>query len=77
MIRRTLPGVAVFGLAAGLSGVLVGHLWNRYSQQTSELGFDGVYQRYLASQAGFADDARGYRAARASAGVQEASALEE
>ena len=76
MIRRTLPGLAVFALVAGLSGMLVGHFWNRYSQQTSELGFDGIYERYLASQAGFADDVPGYRAARATE-IQHASAMEE
>jgi hypothetical protein len=26
------------------------------------LGFSGIYERYIASQAGFADDAKGYRA---------------
>ena len=30
MIRRTLPGLAVFALVAGLSGMLIGHSWNRY-----------------------------------------------
>ena len=47
MIRRIVPGIAVIGLVAGLSGTLAGHLWNRYSQ-TSELSFSGVYDRYLA-----------------------------
>ncbi len=42
MIRRVVPGIAVFGLVAGLSGMLAGHIWNRYSQQTSELGFNSV-----------------------------------
>ena len=37
MICRIVPGIAVLGLVAGLSGTLAGHLWNRYSQ-TSELG---------------------------------------
>ena len=50
MIRRTLPGLAVFALVAGLSGMLVGHFWNRYSHQTSELGFDEIYERYLANR---------------------------
>jgi hypothetical protein len=77
MIRRIVPGIAVFGLVAGLSGMLAGHIWNRYSQQTSELGFYGVYERYLALYAGFADDASGYRAALARAGVRHASAMEE
>ena len=26
------------------------------------MGFRGIYERYLASQAGFADDAKAYRA---------------
>jgi len=77
MIRRRVPGIAVFGLVAGLSGMLAGHIWNRYSQQATELGFNGVFERYLAFYAGFADDASGYRAARARAGVQQASAMEE
>jgi hypothetical protein len=36
MIRRTLPGLAVFASVTGLRGMLVGHFWDRYSQQTSE-----------------------------------------
>ena len=27
MIRRIVPGIAVIGLVAGLSGTLAGHLW--------------------------------------------------
>jgi hypothetical protein len=37
--------------------VLIG-LWDRYSQETAALGFGGIYERYLASQAGFPDDPR-------------------
>jgi hypothetical protein len=36
MIRRTLPGLVVFASVTGLRGMLVGHFWDRYSQQTSE-----------------------------------------
>ena len=39
--------VASFGLL-----VLIG-VWDRYEQETAALGFNGVYERYLASQAGF------------------------
>jgi hypothetical protein len=77
MISRTLSGVAVLAMAAVLSGVVVGHLWERYTEETAALGFSGMYERYLASQAGFGDDAQGYRAALHTARVQEASALEE
>ena len=60
-----------------LSAVLIGHLWDRYSQETEALGFSGIYERYLASQAGFGDDAQAYRAMSHAGMVQEASALEE
>jgi hypothetical protein len=40
--------------------VLIG-LWDGYEQETKALGFSGIYERYLASQAGFADDAKAYR----------------
>jgi hypothetical protein len=63
MLGRTLSGFTVLAMAGVLSGVLSGHLWNRYSQETEALGFSGIYERYLASQAGFGDDAQGYRAA--------------
>jgi hypothetical protein len=46
------------------------------------LGFSGIYERYLASQAGFADDAKGYRAvveaeSTRTAVVAETAAIEE
>ena len=76
MIRRIVPGILVFGLIAGLSGTLAGHLWKSYSQQTFELGFGVVYERYFARFARIADDALGHGAARATS-VQQASAFEE
>ena len=39
MIRRIVPGILVFGLIAGLSGTLAGHLWKSYSQQTFRIWF--------------------------------------
>jgi hypothetical protein len=76
MIRRIIPGILVLGLVTGLSGTLAGHLWNRYSQ-TSELGFSGVNDRYLARVVRIADAAFSYRTAPAPARVQQASAFEE
>ena len=61
MIGRILVSLTAFALAGFLLLVLIG-LWDRYEQQTKALGFSGIYERYLASQAGFADDAKGYRA---------------
>jgi hypothetical protein len=75
MIRRIVPGIAVLGLVAGLSGTLAGHLWNR--SQTSEFGFSGVYDRYLVRFARIADDVFGNRAASAPARIRQASAFEE
>jgi hypothetical protein len=77
MIRRTLSVWIVFALVGVLSGVLITHLWDRYSQETEALGFNGIYERYLASQAGFGDDAQAYRAMSHAGMVHEASALEE
>ena len=79
MIRiRILPGLMVPALAGVLSFVLIGHLWNRYSEDTEALGFTGIFERLLAAQAGFADDVNAYRASTSREGlVQEASAREE
>jgi hypothetical protein len=75
---RILPGLMVPALAGVLSFVLIGHLCNRYSEDTEALGFTGIFERLLAAQAGFADDANAYRASTSREGlVQEASALEE
>jgi hypothetical protein len=65
-------------MAAVLSGVLTGQLWTRYSEEAQVLGFNGIFERILAAQAGFGDGAQAYRAARSGLGeVQKASALEE
>ena len=61
MIGRILVSLTAFALAGFLLLVLIG-LWDGYEQETKALGFSGIYERYLASQAGFADDANGYRA---------------
>ena len=45
MLGRTLSGFTVLAMAGVLSGVLSGHLWNRYSQETEALGFSGIYER--------------------------------
>ena len=60
MIGRILVSLTAFALAGFLLLVLIG-LWDGYEQETKALGFSGIYERYLASQAGFAD-AKGYRA---------------
>jgi hypothetical protein len=58
---RILLGLAAFVLAGFVLLVLIG-LWDGYEQETKALGFSGIYGRYLASQVGFADDAKAYRA---------------
>ena len=77
MIARTVSVWTILSLVGVLSGVLIGHLWDRYSQETEALGFSGIYERYLANQAGFGNDAQAYRAMPHAGMVQEASALEE
>jgi hypothetical protein len=75
---RILPRLTVPALAGVLSFVLIGHLWNRYSEDTQALGFTGIFERFLAARAGFADDVNAYRASTSREDlVQEASALEE
>ncbi len=63
MTGRMLLRSSVFALTGFLILVLAGHLWDRYAQETATLGFSGVYERYLASRAGFPGDPNAYRAA--------------
>ena len=77
MIARTVSVWTILSLVGVLSAVLIGHLWDRYSQETEVLGFSGIYERYLANQAGSGDDAQAYRALSHAGMVHEASALEE
>src|SRR5271166_727932 len=62
MIGRILLGFAALAVACFVLLALIG-LWDRYSQETEALGFNGIYERYLASRAGFPDDLKAYRAA--------------
>ena len=41
MTGRTLLGVTVLAMAGVLSGVLIGHFLDSYSQETEALGFSG------------------------------------
>ena len=81
MIGRILVSLTAFAFAGFCLLVLIG-LWDGYEQETKALGFSGIYERYLASRAGFADDAKAYRAVveaeRAqTAVVAETAAIEE
>jgi len=81
MIGRILLSLAAFALTGFVILTLIG-LWDRYEQETKGLGFSGLYERYLASQAGFADDPKAYlavvEAERArTACVGETAAIEE
>jgi len=81
MIGRILLSSIAFALTGFVVLTLIG-LWDRYEQETAALGFSGIYERYLASQAGFADDPKAYRAAveaehARTAGVGETAVLEE
>ena len=81
MIGRVLLSLVGLVLACFVILVLIG-LWDRYEQETKALGFSGIYERYLASHAGFADDPTAYRAAveaehARTAGAGEMAAIEE
>ena len=71
-ILLTLTGLAVSGL---LLLVLIG-LWDRYEEETAALGFGGIYERYLASQAGFSVDLKGRAAPEAERRRQRAASRE-
>jgi hypothetical protein len=71
-ILLTLAGLAVSGL---LLLVLIG-LWDRYEEETAALGFSGIYERYLASQAGFSVDLKGRAAPEAERRRQRAATRE-
>jgi hypothetical protein len=58
MIGRILLTLALLVVAGFVLLVLIG-LWDPYEQETKALGFRGTYERYLASQSGFADDRKG------------------
>ncbi len=60
MVGRILLSLVVLAFAGFWVLVLIG-LWERYAQETATLGFSGIYERYLASQAGFPDDPKAYR----------------
>jgi hypothetical protein len=72
VIGRILLGSAALALAAFAVLVFIG-LWDRYAQETTALGFSGIYERYLAFQAGFPNDPRAYRAAAETAPTPQAS----
>ena len=62
MISRIALSLVYLSLASLAALVLIG-LSDRYSQETAALGFDGIYERYLASQAGFPNEPIAYRTA--------------
>ena len=80
MIGRILLTLALLAVAGFVLLVLIG-LWDPYEQETGTLGFSGIYERYSASQAGFADDPKAYRAVVAehtrTAVIGETAAIEE
>jgi hypothetical protein len=58
LIGRILLPLATLAGASVLTFVLVAHLWDRYEAETAALGFSGIYERYLAFQAGSSDKAK-------------------
>jgi len=67
---RTFCIFLVLACVAGLSGVLIGHVWNRYADQNGLLGVSGIYERILAARASFVSAPRDHS-------VRKASAIEE
>ena len=61
MIGRILLTLAAVTVTGFVLLVLVG-FWDRYEKEATALEFSGPYERYLATQAGFPNDPRAYRA---------------
>jgi hypothetical protein len=59
---RILLSLAALALVILVVLSLIG-LWNRYTLEAKQLGFSGIYERYLAFQSGFPGDPAAYRAA--------------
>jgi hypothetical protein len=78
-MTRILCTVFVLACVAGLSGVLTGHLWNRFAHENGLLGLSEIHERILAASASLADVAQGYWAATAAPDhlIVEVSAFEE
>ena len=74
MLGDILIRLAAFAILGFLFLVLMG-LWDRYEREAVALGFSGIYEHFLASQAGFARDPQGHRAAFGDA--SDLAALEE
>ena len=71
LIGRILLGSGTLALAAFAVLVFIG-LWERHAQEAKALGFR-IYERYLASQAGFPTDPTAYRKATEFALMPQAS----
>jgi hypothetical protein len=76
---RTLCTFFVLACVAGLSGVVTGHLWNRYADENGLLGLEQISERILATRASLVDVAQGYWVATDPRDnlIREASAFEE
>jgi hypothetical protein len=62
MLGDILIRLAAFAILGFLFLVVMG-LWDRYEREAAARGFSGVYEHFLASQAGFPGDPQAYRAA--------------
>jgi hypothetical protein len=64
MIGRILLTLVTLAVTGFVLLVLIG-LWDRYERETVALGFSGIYERYLASQAGASSGPKTHAAAEA------------
>jgi hypothetical protein len=65
-VMQILCTVLGLSCVVGLSGVVAGHLWNRYADEKGLLRVSEVYERILTARAGFVNVAPRHRAATAS-----------
>jgi hypothetical protein len=61
-MTRFLCTFLVLSCIAGLTGLMTGHLWNRYADENALPRVGGIYQRIAATGAGLVELTQGYAA---------------
>ena len=61
-MTRFLCTFLVLSCIAGLTGLMTGHLWNRYADENALPRLGGIYQRIAAAGAGLIELTQGYAA---------------
>jgi hypothetical protein len=61
-MMRAVSTFLVLSCVAGLTGLMTGHLWNRYADENGLPRLGSIYQRIAATGAGLVEITQGYAA---------------